>query len=112
MLPGHEDCHQEQIVECAEEMFPPPDTDGRLMPLLSHIRESGRVAYRAGAARQRILLRTDEAVERVGRALNREGWTCYEGSHEPGQYDTCDDCKRVCDDHARAAITALVGDGS
>lgn len=59
---------------------------------------------------QRNQLRTDEAAERVGRALNREGWTCYEGTHEPGQYDTCTDCKRVCDDHARAAITALLGE--
>ena len=32
--------------------------------------------------------------ERIARALNDEGWT-FEGVHEPGDYDECEDCRRT-----------------
>ena len=37
---------------------------------------------------------TDELTERIGRILNEEGWT-WEGVHEPGEYDECEDCRRA-----------------
>ncbi|MDN5687029.1 MAG: hypothetical protein L0G94_10220 [Brachybacterium sp.] len=40
------------------------------------------------------------ATETAARHLNAEGWTCGEGGHEPGQYDTCPDCQTACDDLA------------
>ena len=46
-------------------------------------------------------------LERVARALNITGWTCGGGAHEPGNYDTCPECKGACDEGARAAIAAL-----
>ena len=39
---------------------------------------------------------TDDLTERIGRILNDEGWT-FEGVHEPGDYDGCEDCRRVVD---------------
>lgn len=36
----------------------------------------------------------------IARAVNQAGWTCEGGSDEPGQYDECEDCKRVCDTFA------------
>lgn len=35
---------------------------------------------------------TDTLAERIGRILNEEGWT-FEGIHEPGEYDECEDCR-------------------
>ena len=37
---------------------------------------------------------TDAAAlqERIARILNDEGWT-FEGVHEPGDYDECEDCR-------------------
>lgn len=35
---------------------------------------------------------TDDLTERIGRILNEEGWT-FEGVHEPGEYDECEDCR-------------------
>lgn len=35
---------------------------------------------------------TDTLAERIGRILNEEGWT-FEGVHEPGEYDECEDCR-------------------
>ncbi|MCT1790646.1 hypothetical protein [Dermabacter hominis] len=35
---------------------------------------------------------TDTLAERIGRILNDEGWT-FEGVHEPGEYDECEDCR-------------------
>ena len=46
-------------------------------------------------------------LERVARALNITGWTCGGGAHEPGNYDTCPECKGACDEGARAAIAAM-----
>ena len=37
-----------------------------------------------------------ELQERIARILNDEGWT-FEGVHEPGEYDECEDCRRVVD---------------
>ena len=34
--------------------------------------------------------------ERIGRTLNDEGWT-FEGIHEPGDYDECEDCRLTVD---------------
>lgn len=48
----------------------------------------------------------EAAVQAGARALNDDGWTCFGGVHEPGQYDDCDQCKRVCDRQSRAALTA------
>lgn len=49
---------------------------------------------------------TDPRIEAAARALNTGGWTCQEGSDEPGNYDNCADCKRYCDEHATAALAA------
>ena len=46
-------------------------------------------------------------LERVARALNLAGWTCSDGAHEPGNYDTCAQCRRVCNNGAHIAIAAL-----
>lgn len=48
-----------------------------------------------------------ELIETAARALNHAGWTCFEGSDLPGNYDECEDCRRVCDDQARAVIAAI-----
>lgn len=48
----------------------------------------------------------DPRIEAAARALNVGGWTCQEGSDEPGNYDACADCKRYCDEHATAALAA------
>ena len=39
---------------------------------------------------------TDDLTKRIARILNAEGWT-FEGVHEPGEYDECEDCRRVVD---------------
>ena len=39
---------------------------------------------------------TDDLTKRIARILNGEGWT-FEGVHEPGDYDECEDCRRVVD---------------
>lgn len=49
---------------------------------------------------------TDAEVRALGRGLNEAGWTCHEGGDNPGFYDECEDCRRVCDDLARAALSA------
>lgn len=49
---------------------------------------------------------TEEMVEAGARALNAEGWTCYQGADEPGNYDDCEDCRRVCAGPARAVLVA------
>lgn len=48
----------------------------------------------------------DPRIEAAARALNIGGWTCQEGSDEPGNYDNCADCKRYCDEQATAALAA------
>ena len=37
---------------------------------------------------------TTPLQERIARILNDEGWT-FEGVHEPGDYDECEDCRRA-----------------
>lgn len=49
---------------------------------------------------------TDDLTKRIARILNDEGWT-FEGVHEPGDYDGCEDCRRVVDPIA-ARITGQV----
>lgn len=39
---------------------------------------------------------TDALTERIGRILNDEGWT-FEGVHEPGEYDECEECRLTVD---------------
>ena len=48
---------------------------------------------------------TDALQERIARILNDEGWT-FEGVHEPGEYDECEDCRRVV-----APIAARIAQG-
>ena len=46
-------------------------------------------------------------LEELAKALNEAGWTCFEGSHEPANYDTCPDCQRVCKEQV-AALTPIL----
>ena len=46
-------------------------------------------------------------VADLARALNEAGWTCFEGAHEPGNYDSCADCRRVCNEQV-AALTPIL----
>lgn len=39
---------------------------------------------------------TDTLKERIARILNDEGWT-FEGIHEPGEYDECEECQLTVD---------------
>lgn len=49
-----------------------------------------------------------EQIETAARALNHAGWTCCGGfGCEPGIYDECEDCRRVCNETARAVIAAI-----
>jgi hypothetical protein len=48
-----------------------------------------------------------ETVDAVARQLNHDGWTCWDGEHEPDHFDDCADCRVLCRAMARAAITAL-----
>ena len=75
--------------------------------------------YQAEAARRMTVLldamealRSDEAVERVARALNAAGWTCMDGVYEPGRYDDCHYCRGICLALARTVLTAAIGDQS
>lgn len=52
---------------------------------------------------------TDEMVERAARNINLNGWTCYGGTDEPGRYDECEDCRRVCNELARDVLEAALG---
>ena len=65
-----------------------------------------RDRIKAEALRQVLL--SDDAVERVARALNHEGWT--DGWCEPDEYDQCERCRAACYHMARAALTAATGD--
>ncbi|EPH17547.1 hypothetical protein HMPREF1484_00232 [Dermabacter sp. HFH0086] len=47
---------------------------------------------------------TDTLAECIGRILNEEGWT-FEGVHEPGEYDECEDCRLVVDPIAARIAT-------
>lgn len=49
-----------------------------------------------------------DALEAAARAANEEGWTCFEGSGEPGDYDNCEDCQRVDKKTATAIVTAYL----
>lgn len=66
--------------------------------------------FRQGAAWQREALLSDETVERAARVLNKAGWTCMDGAHEPGEYDNCHYCRGFSLALARAALTAAIGD--
>lgn len=44
--------------------------------------------------------------EDMARILNNAGWTCGGGTHEPGNYDICDDCRETCLDVADVVIRA------
>ena len=46
-------------------------------------------------------------LEELAKALNEAGWTCFEGAHEPGNYDSCADCRRVCNEQV-AALTPIL----
>ncbi len=51
----------------------------------------------------------EEQLDRAARELNRYGWTCHGGGHEPGNYDSCEDCQGVCMEVARAAFHEMSG---
>ena len=69
--------------------------------------ERGLARIKAEALREALL--SDTTITMAGRALNLEGWVCPMVC-EPGQYDECEDCERVCDHMARTALTAAIGD--
>lgn len=50
---------------------------------------------------------SEELVGKIARELNRKGWTCDGGLHEPGEYDTCADCRGLCKDMARAVLAVV-----
>ena len=45
-------------------------------------------------------------VEAAARLLNLRGWTCFDGAHEPGEYDQCEQCRAECRSLARSVLTA------
>lgn len=49
-------------------------------------------------------LRAEARIDLAER-LNRDGWTCGQGSHEPGEYGRCDECTAVCDELAGFLLT-------
>ncbi|UOE45921.1 hypothetical protein [Agromyces larvae] len=86
---------------------------GRIESMPITVRDEGRTELEpgtltAGVERSWQASRpvTDAEVEAAARALNVEGWTCNGGEDEPGNYDSCPDCKRVCDPLARVALEA------
>lgn len=54
---------------------------------------------------------TDALTERIARILNDEGWT-FEGVHEPGDYDECEECRRVVDPIAARVAREVAGEVS
>lgn len=50
---------------------------------------------------------SDPRIEAAARALNIEGWTCFGGVHEPGEYGKCHACTLICNEVATAAIAAI-----
>ncbi len=83
---------EEQLIEACTE------TDGTIHPHTDHVL--------TGAKWMREQLRTNEAVERVARAIARldpdEEW--------PNENIIDDEYRDECHETARAAITALLGD--
>ena len=53
---------------------------------------------------------TDDLTERIARILNDEGWT-FEGVHEPGEYDECEECRRVVDPIAARIAGEITAQG-
>lgn len=45
--------------------------------------------------------------EDMARILNNAGLTCSSVTHEPGNYDICDDCRKTCLDEVDAILRAL-----
>ena len=74
------------------------ETDGTLHPHTDHVL--------TGAKWQRDKLRTDEAVERVARAIAR----LDHGEEWPDETIIDDEYKAECHEAARAAIDALLGE--
>lgn len=96
----------EQIKQKAGEVFPDPGAEPPTAEYpLAALRHGKRGAYVLGAKWQRGQLRTDEAVERVARAICRRNWPDDEDfKHYWLRYG--DDFR----DDARAAIDALLGE--
>lgn len=46
-----------------------------------------------------------EARTALAERLNGDGWTCHDGTHEPGEYARCSDCTAVCDELADFLLT-------
>lgn len=49
----------------------------------------------------------DTALAELARKINTEGWTCLMGVHEPGYYDTCDDCRDACEEVAETVLPII-----
>lgn len=64
------------------------------------------------AAEARSGIYAEDQLDRAARALNDAGWTCAGGSHEPGQYDDCDDCRKCCIDVAREVLAVVSPGGA
>lgn len=52
----------------------------------------------------------DLTREAEARHLNREGWTCHGGGHEPGEFDRCADCREACIELADFLASAGIED--
>lgn len=101
----------ERAMERANLLYPSPEDEqvsGKYT--LDDLRSGKRDAFIAGAGWQRGQHLTDETVDRAARALNKDGWTCMGGWHEPGEYDECDYCREICRSMARTALTVAIGD--
>lgn len=59
---------------------------------------------------QRDQLKSNERIDTAARALNASGWVCFDCEGEPGDYDNCAACQRVCKKVALETITALLGE--
>lgn len=46
-----------------------------------------------------------EARTALAERLNGDGWTCHDGTHDPGEYARCNDCTAVCDELADFLLT-------
>lgn len=47
----------------------------------------------------------ERSVQVLAAQLNRDGWTCGQGNHEPGEYGRCPECTAVCDELAGFLLT-------
>lgn len=59
-----------------------------------------------GTPEEALQAHLDElAVQALAAQLNRDGWSCGQGGHEPGEYPRCSECATVCDELADFLLT-------